>query len=89
MGKISEVLYGTCEDYTQDDAVNFYFYSNINGLNKNVDDEFAKYYENEVRVKNNTLGNLIKGDGVKPSSIASAIMATSSIKKKPVVFVEV
>lgn len=90
MGKISKVLYEVCDDYSIENAAQYYFYSNVIGMNDKVDNLFGKYYENELKVKNSMIQKAVKASNVtSPISAGSAFMAISSVKNKPVILAEI
>ena len=87
MGKINNVIYKTCDEYSTKDAAKYYFYSNIMGLNGKIDNEFVNYYEDEIRAKNRVIGEQSKKYGVK-ALMSTSVMAISSVKNKSVVIVD-
>lgn len=88
MGKINKVLYKEIDENlcTVNKAAEFYYHSNLLGVNDIFQNEYEKYEESQIKLKNKLLGNAIKNKEIddKPD-VNSSMLAISSLKTKVII----
>lgn len=91
MGRITEVFYKEIDPIITnvEDAGEFYYHSNLIGVNEIFHSDYEEYETNQIKLKNKIVGDAISNgeirSGVRPNSTT---LALSSMKNKVVVLVD-
>ena len=84
MGRISKTIYKEIDpkDFTMYDAGLNYFYINTPGISSDIDEEFIKYFNTQIKVRNNALKTEDTGD--RKAKAHTAVFGISSMSDKAV-----
>lgn len=91
MGKISKVFYEEIDSkkLNIEKSGEYYFLYNLIGLNDSIDEEYMKYEEMQMKVRNDVIKTAIKNENITIHPLMSTlIMTLSSYKNKPVIIAE-
>ena len=89
MSNITEVFYSTIDEMTSKEAAAFYYHYNLISSSEVFHEDYIKYEEQQISIRNKLLGNACKNNE-KPRhpNVNSTIFGISSLKSKPVLITE-
>lgn len=85
MGRISKVIY---EEVSRDNNVDeYYWYQNMLGLAKSIDEEYMEYEYKQTQIRNSILNDIIKRENITPK-LNTVVFGTSSLNNSTVLIAE-
>lgn len=90
MSAISKVCYLEIpeDECSVDKASEFYFYQNVMGLDKNLDDEFVEYETNQSHIRSKAIRDYMTETGDKVD-LSSTIYGTSTMKNSTILVAKI
>lgn len=85
MGRISKVIY---EEVSRDNNVDeYYWYQNMLGLDKSINEEYMEYEYKQTQIRNSILNDIIKRENITPK-LNTVVFGTSLLNNSTVLIAE-
>jgi hypothetical protein len=89
MSKITEVYYTEINEMTAKEAAAFYYHYNLINVSEVFHEDYIKYEENQIALRNKILGDAYKNNEIpRHPKTNTSIFGISSLKNKPVLITE-